>query len=126
LTFYEHGETPGLGGEIQNENWKAYWHGKKVYDPNTGEVNLQVVTGKGEGDSEIYGLSGATITSQGVSNMIKYWMGPEGFGPYIDQKLGRTSKSDASESKEVNEESKVPASQSKEAALQSSGGNQHG
>ena len=37
LTFYEHAETPGLGGEVDNPSWKAQWDGKKVYGDD-GEV----------------------------------------------------------------------------------------
>ena len=43
LGFYEHGETPGLGGEIDNPNWKAIWPGKLVYQGN--EVAIQVLKG---------------------------------------------------------------------------------
>lgn len=92
LTFYEHKETPGLGGEVENDAWKAYWQGKKVYDD--GEVKLEVVKGSATNEYEIDGLSGATITSKGVSNMIEYWMGPNGFGPFIEQR--KTGSSSAS------------------------------
>ncbi len=91
LTFYEHGETPGLGGEVDNENWKANWPEKQIYE--NGEVKISVVKGKSADTAApeygVDGLSGATITSKGVSNMLKYWLGPEGFGPYIkNQKSG--------------------------------------
>jgi Na+-transporting NADH:ubiquinone oxidoreductase subunit C len=82
LTFYEHGETPGLGGEIVNPSWKQKWEGKKIYDG--GEVALEVA--KGDQSSNPYGvdaLSGATITSNGVTKMVEFWMGEQGFGPYI-------------------------------------------
>lgn len=82
LTFYEQGETPGLGGEIVNEQWKAKWTGKQIY--SDGEVLLEVC--KGDQTNNEYGvdaLSGATITSNGVTKMIDYWMGPDGFGPFI-------------------------------------------
>ncbi len=92
LTFYEQKETPGLGGEVENDTWKADWDGKKVYED--GEVKLEVVKGAATNEYEIDGLSGATITSKGVSNMIEYWMGPNGFGPFIEQqKTGSSSAS---------------------------------
>ncbi len=85
ITFYEHAETPGLGGEVDNPKWQAQW-------PNTVVVNdegepILNVTKPGEADenNEIDGLSGATITSNGVENMILYWMGPDGFGPFLDR-----------------------------------------
>jgi Na+-transporting NADH:ubiquinone oxidoreductase subunit C len=84
LTFYEHAETPGLGGEVDNPKWKALWPGKQIVDDN-GEVALTVVKGKviGESDYEIDGLSGATLTSKGVANLIEYWMGDKAFGSYL-------------------------------------------
>lgn len=92
ITFYDHGETPGLGGEIENPRWQASWDGKQVYDQE-GDVELSVVKGSAavEGEDaayEIDGLSGATITSRGVSEMIHYWLGPNGFKPYLDRLRG--------------------------------------
>ncbi len=83
LTFYSHAETPGLGGEVDNEGWKEQWEGKVVYDEN-GEVVISVVKGGATTDYQVDGLSGATITSKGVQNMLVYWMGPEGFKPFIE------------------------------------------
>jgi Na+-transporting NADH:ubiquinone oxidoreductase subunit C len=82
IGFYEHKETPGLGGEINNPRWKSLWPGKKVYDEQ-GEVALSVIKGSGEGEFEIDGLSGASLTSRGVDNMIAFWLGPNGFGPFL-------------------------------------------
>ena len=94
LTFYQQAETPGLGGEVENPNWKAKWPNKKIFDQK-GEVALSV--SKGDQSTNEYGvdaLSGATITSNGVSNMLEFWMGDLGFGPYIDvQKSGSASQS---------------------------------
>lgn len=86
ITFYEHGETPGLGGEVDNPKWKALWPGRKIYGPE-GEPQISVIKGQaGPAASDphrVDGLSGATITSNGVSNLVKFWFGPDGFGPYI-------------------------------------------
>ncbi len=84
LTFYSHAETPGLGGEVDNPSWKAQWVGKKIYD-ESGEPALTVIKAKAPAGSlyEIDGLSGATLTSRGVANLIKYWMGTDGFGHYL-------------------------------------------
>lgn len=84
LTFYSHAETPGLGGEVDNPSWKALWQGKKIYT-DAGEVGLTVMKGAAPqgSDYEIDGLSGATLTSKGVANLIEYWMGEDGFGPYL-------------------------------------------
>ena len=88
LTFYEHGETPGLGGEIKSPRFKAQWPGKNIYGDD-GTVCVRVIKSAPKDPYCIDALSGATITSTGVSNMMKYWMGPEGFGPYIDKKKGK-------------------------------------
>ena len=87
LGFYQHGETPGLGGEVDNPKWKAIWQGKQVFDQE-GEVSIQVVKGSvGPGtpnaEYKVDGLAGATLTSNGVTNLIQFWLGENGFGPYI-------------------------------------------
>ncbi len=84
ITYYAHAETPGLGGEVDNPGWKALWEGKKVYDQD-GDVELGVVKGAADDEYSIDGLSGATITSRGVDNMIKYWLGPEGFAKFLEK-----------------------------------------
>ncbi len=84
LAFYELKETPGLGAEVRNPNWMALWPGKKVYSAS-GEVGLRVVKGAGSGDYQVDGLSGATLTSRGVDNLIQYWLGDAGYGPALRQ-----------------------------------------
>lgn len=86
LTFYEHGETPGLGGEIENPRWQGLWPGRKVY---TGDwvPAIRVIKGHAgtpEADPHrVDGLSGATLTGRGVENLINFWLGDAGFGPYL-------------------------------------------
>ena len=84
LGFYEHGETPGLGGEIDNPKWKAVWPGKKVYGSDGG-VALSVVKGAATPGSthDVDGLSGATLTSRGVHNLIQFWLGENGYAPFL-------------------------------------------
>jgi Na+-transporting NADH:ubiquinone oxidoreductase subunit C len=86
ITFYEHGETPGLGGEVENPRWRARWQGRKAFD-EAGDVQLRVAKGSaGSPEDDPYrvdGLSGATITSRGVSSTLAFWLGPDGFGPYL-------------------------------------------
>ena len=87
ITFYEHSETAGLGGEVDNPTWKAKWQGKRIYD-DQGQVAMRVLKGSvdpssAEADYQIDGLSGATLTSRGVENMIGYWLGDEGYGPIL-------------------------------------------
>jgi Na+-transporting NADH:ubiquinone oxidoreductase subunit C len=86
FTIYEHGETPGLGGEVDNPKWKALWNGKIAFDP-TGKFELRVIKGTAPPGSttEIDGLSGATLTTRGVDHMIAFWFGPDGYGPFLDK-----------------------------------------
>lgn len=89
ISFFEHGETPGLGGEIENPRWQAGWSDKRVRDED-GNVAFRVDRGRtpeGVPDAEyrIDGLSGATITSRGVENMVRFWLGDRGYGPYLAQ-----------------------------------------
>lgn len=86
IIFYEQGETPGLGGEVENPRWRERWKGRKAFD-ESGEVAIRVIKGAaGAPDQDPFhvdGLSGATITSRGVSNTLAFWLGPDGFGPYL-------------------------------------------
>ena len=82
IEYYDHKETPGLGGEVDNPNWKSDWYGKRIYNDD-GSVALYVTKGASSTDYEIDGISGATLTTNGVSNMIKYWLGENGYGPII-------------------------------------------
>ena len=87
LRFYEHAETPGLGGEVDNPKWRAQWEGKKVFDED-GNVEIRVIRGHvgkdtPEAEHKVDGLSGATLTSNGVTNLLQYWLGDHGFGPYL-------------------------------------------
>lgn len=91
ITFYEHGETAGLGGEVDNPAWKGIWKGKTLYE--NGEVTLRVLKGSVNPASkaayrQIDGLSGATLTSRGVENLVTYWMGDQGFGPLLEDIRG--------------------------------------
>ena len=84
ITFYQHKETPGLGGEVDNPRWKAQWEGVKLYD-ESGEPAALVFKGPApsENPHAVDGLSGATITSRGVTNLIRYWASEDGYGPYL-------------------------------------------
>ena len=89
ITFYEHAETPGLGGEIENKKWQASWKGKQLVD-QSGEtvlrlVKAQVVPGTPGAEYKIDALAGATLTSNGVTNLVKFWMGKDAFGPYLER-----------------------------------------
>ncbi len=82
LQFYEHAETPGLGGEVDNPNWRAQWRGKELFSED-GELAIQLVKSGASGDHQVDGLAGATLTSNGVHNLVRYWAGENGFGPFL-------------------------------------------
>ena len=87
IKFYDHRETPGLGGEVDNLKWQAMWKGKQLFNEHD-EVAIEVVKGNVVAGNEhaqyqVDGLSGATLTSNGVTNMFRFWMGEYGFKKYI-------------------------------------------
>ncbi len=82
LVFYEHGETPGLGARIERDAWRALWPDKQLSD-DEGVIRLEVVKGAGTGVHEVDGISGATRTGRGVTRLIQFWAGPDGYGPYL-------------------------------------------
>jgi Na+-transporting NADH:ubiquinone oxidoreductase subunit C len=89
LKFYQHAETPGLGGEVENPKWRALWEGKQIYDEQ-GKVMLGVIKGtvdpsRPDAKYKVDGLSGSTLTSRGVDNLVHYWLGENGFGPYLER-----------------------------------------
>ncbi len=85
--FYQHGETPGLGGEVDNPAWKAQWAGKKVYSED-GQPVIRVIKGKVDEASrdaqhQVDGISGATLTGNGVYHLVQFWLGEKGFKPFL-------------------------------------------
>ncbi|MDI9245846.1 Na(+)-translocating NADH-quinone reductase subunit C [Marinobacter sp. CHS3-4] len=88
LGFYSHAETPGLGGEVDNPRWKKQWVGKEVYGDNLDEPQIKLVKGGVSADAadkehKIDALSGATLTSRGVQQLVNYWMGDRGYETYL-------------------------------------------
>ena len=87
IGFYEHGETPGLGGEIDNPRWKAFWPGKEVYRDGSVEIGLikgSVDPAAATAPWQVDGLAGATLTSRGVTNLMHFWLGENGFEPFLN------------------------------------------
>lgn len=87
ITFYQQGETPGLGGEISNPRWQKLWQGKQAFDAND-NVAIQVIKGEVLSNSptaiyQVDGLAGATLTSRGVNNLVRYWLGHQAYGPFL-------------------------------------------
>ncbi len=87
LKFYEHGETPGLGGEIENPLWIAKWEGKNALSSDF-KPNVSLVKTGAKASNEVDALSGASYTSNGVENLLNYWLGDNGFGPFLAKVRG--------------------------------------
>ena len=87
LRFYAHAETPGLGDQIDKDAWRDQWPGKQIFDVGD-EPQIRVIKGTVPADApdsqyKIDGLSGATLTANGVTYLVQYWTGMHGFGPYL-------------------------------------------
>lgn len=89
ITFYEHGETPGIGGEIEDGDWQARWRGKRALD-EAGMARIAVAKGEVDPASpdarfEVDGITGATRTCDGLTRMLRFWLGEDGFGPFLER-----------------------------------------
>lgn len=86
LVFHDQGETPGLGGEVANPRWRALWPGRQATD-EAGAVRIEVVKGRAGPPAQdpyrVDGLTGATITGRAVTDILAFWLGEHGFGPYL-------------------------------------------
>ncbi len=103
FNFYEHGETPGLGGEVDNPDWKKQWPGKIAFNfsDKNNPLKIEVIKSKvnkntPNKESKIDGLSGSTLTTNGINRLIRFWLGDNnepgnwgkvGYGPYIKKLL---------------------------------------
>lgn len=83
INFYDHGETPGLGGEISNPKWTKLWIGKEIF--KDGKLALKVTKGPApQGDKNLVdGISGATLTGDGVNGCVAYWLSADGYAPFL-------------------------------------------
>jgi len=88
LGFYAQKETPGLGGEVDNPSWKELWPGVKLFD-SSGESAITLVkkrapAGSAAAQHEVDALAGATLTTRGVQNLVRFWTGELGFGAFLN------------------------------------------
>ena len=87
LGFYDHKETPGLGGEVDNPRWKSGWVGVRLYndsqEASVALIKSRSAEGSAAAEHEVDALSGATFTTRGVQNLVNFWTGQDGFGPFI-------------------------------------------
>lgn len=82
VSVYDQAETPGLGTRITEPAWLGLWAGKRVAD-ETGTIRIEVTRGAGSGEFEVDGITGATRSTTGVANIVRFWLGEHGFGPFI-------------------------------------------
>jgi len=83
LKVVEHGETPGIGAKIDEPAWQQLWPGKQLAD-ESGEIRLAVARGTSTSVYEVDGITGATRTGKGLTNMIRFWLGKDGYGPVLE------------------------------------------
>ncbi len=94
ITFYSHGETPGLGGEIEKAWFTDSFKGKSILNNKGDVVSIQVVKGKMRDDEKdrqhkVDGISGATLTGKGLTIFIKSTL--EKYEPYFKTVRGEAS-----------------------------------
>ena len=88
ITFHQHQETPGLGGEIENPRWRAQWEGLRLFEENEPAVEVvksRAPEGSDARQRQVDMLAGATLTSRGVQNLVNFWLSDLGYGPYLDK-----------------------------------------
>jgi len=98
LKFYEQKETPGMGGEVEDPKWLALWQGKHIYDKD-GNPAIEVIHGEVDQHSirkvfQVDGLSGATMTSKAITNLLHFWLGDLGFKKYLEKHFGKNVRSE--------------------------------
>lgn len=82
LSIYEQSETPGIGSRITDPAWQALWADRQAVAAS-GEIVITLVRSGATGLSEVDAISGATRSSMGVAHLIQFWLGPDGFGPFL-------------------------------------------
>jgi len=94
ITFYKHGETPGLGGEVDKPWFQQNFIGKRFVDENDQLLGIHVIKGKVQSDDQeayhkVDGISGATMTGKGLEYFLKDDLVK--YEPFFKQMRGRQS-----------------------------------
>jgi Na+-transporting NADH:ubiquinone oxidoreductase subunit C len=105
MTFYEQTETAGLGDQVQSRRWLANWQGRQIYG-DAGDIRFRVASGPVAPDSpaaahQVDAMTGATVTGDGVTRLIRYWFGPNGYATLINQLQARPLNRQAARSDEL-------------------------
>jgi Na+-transporting NADH:ubiquinone oxidoreductase subunit C len=93
VSFGHKSETPGLGAEIETAHFQNQFTGKKILDENGKFISVKVIKGSGSANNPhgVDAISGATVTSTGVSEMIQRTV--ENYIPYFER-IKKESKPD--------------------------------
>ena len=83
LAVMSHNETPGLGARIDEPAWRQQFAGKRIED-DTGTPQLAVARGAATTEFEVDAITGATRTNTAMTQMLAFWLGPNGYGPLLD------------------------------------------
>jgi len=90
-TWYDQKETPGLGAEIASSEWQEQFQGKRIFQSAKPQLNLEkdplgIIVTKGKvketfsssdlSESAVDGLSGATLTGEGVTSAYRSSLTP--------------------------------------------------
>lgn len=81
FTVYEQGETPGLGSRVAEAEFSRSWTGKQISEDGT--IVIDASAGA-SGPHEVEMISGASVTTYGTVDMVHFWLGAHGFGPFIE------------------------------------------
>lgn len=83
IVFFQHGETPGVGDRIEDQEWRNEWRGKKIYGSD-GSVRIDVVK-RGASEFEVDLISGASVTCDAVGSFVRNWFSAEGYRPLLER-----------------------------------------
>ena len=91
VSFGHKSETPGLGAEIETEKFQQQFVGKKIFDEAGNFVSINVIKGGAKPDNThgVDAVSGATITSNGVTEMFERTL--NNYIPYFKKQEGIAS-----------------------------------
>ena len=88
ITFYKHGETPGLGGELEKDWFTSNYKGKKIYNDEGKLVSIEIVKGQVNQNDidaihQVDGISGSTLTTKGMNRFIANDL--KTYKPFLDR-----------------------------------------
>ena len=90
LKFYEQGDTPGMGARIQDRHGKRCGRASRSTTIAGAAQDWRCQGQAGtrapmDAEHMVDGISGATRTSQGVHDLLRFWLGDFGFGPFLER-----------------------------------------